>query len=182
MATTFTFDCFRSVAEGWVASGTVKGVAGGSFEERPVWFGCQADTWDELQAGMQQLAGVLRPRVEEGTLATPIQAFIRDWPGDRPLIVPPAGEPEELFQNLINVGTRRRGWLENADEVQIISFLKIGALAILRPKAAWKPELVSSFLGFAIGLVPEKPTPTPDRAGQTPADLVDEILLGGRSN
>lgn len=182
MATPFAFDCFRSVMEGWVATGTVRGVAGGSFEERPVWFGCQGETWEELQAGMQQLVGVLLPRVEEGALATPIQAYLRTWPVDQAMLVPPAGDPEDLFQNLINVGTRRRGWLENADEVQIISFLKLGALAILRPKGAYKPELVSSFLGFAIGLVPEKPTPTPDRAGQTTADLVDELLLGGRSN
>jgi hypothetical protein len=178
MSTTYSFDCYRSVSEGWVACGSVKGVASGSFEERPVWYGCQADTWAGLQAGMQQLVDVLRPRVEEGSLATPIQAFVKDTP--EPLIVPPAGDSEALFQNLINVGTRRRGWLENADEVQIISFLKIGALAILKPKKDWKPELVSSFLGFAIRLVPEHPTPVPEHAGQTPADLVDEILLGGR--
>jgi len=180
MPTPFRFTCHRSVAEGWVASGTVQGVAGGSFEERPVWFGCQADSWPALQEGMRKLVEVLRPRVEEGALSTPIEAFLVAWPEDRPLLVPPAGGAEELFQNLINVGTRRRGWLENADAVQIISFLKLGALAILKPGTDWKPELVSSFLAFAIGLVPEHPTPAPAGMPQTPADLIDEILLGGK--
>jgi hypothetical protein len=80
------------------------------------------------------------------------------------------------------VGTRRRAFVENADQVQIVSFLKLGALAIARPSGVWKPELVSSFLGFAIGLVPEHPTPVPERAGQISADLVEEILLGGGSD
>jgi len=179
MTTTFRFLCYRSVADGWVASGVVRGVAGGSFEERPVWYGCQADTFPELQDGMRQLAEVLRTRVEEPVAhLTPIEAFVKDWPAEQALILPPRGDGQELFRNLINVGTRRRAWLENADDVQIISFLKVAALAILKPKGDYKPELVSSFLEFAIGQVPAHPTPTPERAGQTPADLVDEILLG----
>lgn len=181
MSCAYEFACFRSLAEGWVATGTVRGVAGGSFEERPVWYGCQAATWPELQAGMGQLVEVLRPRVEPEPRTTPIQAFVRTWPEDRPLLLPPPGDPELLFRNLINVGSRRRAWLENADAVQIISFLKLGALAILKPAGPYKPELVSSFLAYAIGLVPEHPTPAPERAGQTPADLVEEILLGGRA-
>ena len=63
MTTAFRFDCYQSVMGGWVASGTVEGVAGGSFEERPVWYGCQGDTWPELQAGMGSLVETLRPRV-----------------------------------------------------------------------------------------------------------------------
>jgi hypothetical protein len=182
MAPTFQFDCYRSIADGWVAAGTVQGMAGGSFEERPVWFGCQGATWAELQAGMARLVEVLRPSLCEKSQVTPVQAFVKAWPEDRPLLVPPVGNPAKLFGNLVDVGTRRRAWVENADEVQIVSFLKLGALAVLRPKGLWKPELVSSFLGFAIGLVPAKPTPIPERAGQTSADLVEEILLGGGEN
>lgn len=180
MATTFRFDCCRSICDGWVASGSLRGVAGGSFEERPVWFGCQGDTWAGLQAAMTRLVEVLGPRIELDRQATPIEALVRPWPEDRPLLVPPAGAPEELFNNLVNVGSRRRAWVEYVDEVTIVSFLKIGALAVLRPEGAWKPELVSSFLAFAIGQVPEHPTPAPERAGQTSADLVEEILLGRR--
>jgi len=179
MSTTFKFDCYRSIADGWVACGTAQGVAGGSFEERPVWFGCQAANWQDLQAGMAKLVEVLKPRLDRDARTTPVEAFVKVWPEQTPLLLPPAGSAASLFNNLVNVGTRRRAWVENALEVQIISFLKVGALAIIKPKDAWKPELVSSFLGFAIGLVPEHPTPTPERAGQTSADLVEEILLGG---
>jgi hypothetical protein len=182
MNPTFAFDCYRSMADGWVAAGTLQGMAGGSFEERPLWYGCQADTWPELQAGICRLVEVLRPRVDPNPRTTAIEATVRAWPEGRPLLLPPAGNPARLFGNLVNVGTRRRAWVENADEVQIVSFLKVGALAIIKPKGIWKPELVSSFLGFAIGLVPEHPTPIPQRAGQTPADLVEEILLGGRED
>lgn len=182
MATTFQFDCSRSLCDGWVASGTIRGVAGGSFEERPVWFGCQGETWEELQAGMAKLVEVLGPRVELDRRMTPIEVRLRAWPEDRPLLVPPVGTAENLFNNLVNVGSLRRAWVEYVDQATIVSFLKIGALAILRPAGAWKPELVSSFLAFAIGLVPEYPTPAPERAGQTPADLVEEILLGGRES
>jgi len=180
MATTFHFECHRSVCEGFVASGTLRGVAGGSFEERPVWFGCQGSTWAELQAAITRLVEVLGPRVELNRQATPIEVLLRPWPEDRPLLVPPAGSPEDLFNNLVNVGSRRRAWVEYVDAVTIVSFLKIGALAVLRPEEAWKPELVSSFLAFAVGLVPEHPTPAPESTGQTPADLVEEILGGGR--
>ena len=180
MTTTFKFDCYPSVADGWVASGTVRGVAGGSFEERPVWYGCQGDTWQELQAGMGKLVEILKPRLAAEVMTTPIEAFVKVWPVDRPILLPPPGDAEKLFNNLVDVGSRRRAWVENADEVQIVSFLKIGALAIVKPERDWKPELVSSFLGFAIGLVPEHPTPAPERAGQTPADLIEEILFGGR--
>ena len=179
MTTTFKFDCYESIADGWVACGTVRGEAGGSFEERPVWFGCQGDTWGELQAGIRKLVEVLKPRLAEGLRTMPIEARLKVWPEGEPLLLPPVGEAEKLFNNLVYVGSRRRAWVENADEVQIVSFLKIGALAIVRPEGEWKPELVSSFLGFAIGLVPEHPTPAPERAGQTPADLIEEIMLGG---
>jgi len=180
MTTTYAFECYQSVIGGWVACGAVKGVAGGSFEERPVWYGCQAATWAELQAGMGQLVEVLGPRVEPQPKTTPVQAFVKAWPEDRPLLFAPFGSAETLYANLIHVGSRRRAFVENAEEVKIVSFLKVGALALLRPKSDWKPELVSSFLGFAIGLVPEHPTPAPERAGQTSADLVEEILLGAR--
>jgi hypothetical protein len=179
MAPTFKFDCFRSIADGWVATGTVQGVKGGSFEERPVWFGCQGATWQELQTAMGKLVEVLKPRLDEKAMTVPVEAFVKPWPEHQPLLLPPLGNASRLFDNLVSVGTRRRAWVENADEVHIVSFLKIGALAIFRPTGFWKPELVSSFLGFAIGLVPEKPTPIPERAGQTSADLVEEILLGG---
>ncbi len=180
MTTTFKFECWPSVCDGWAASGRAQGVEGGSFEKRPVWFGCQGDTWAELQAGMARLAEILGPRLEPGLQLTPIQVHLRPWPEDRPLLVPPVGTPEALFNNLVNVGSRRRAFVENAEEVRIVSFLKLGALALLMPGEAWKPELVSSFLAFAVGLVPEHPTPAPERAGQTPADLVEEILLGGK--
>jgi hypothetical protein len=182
MELTYRFDCYRSVAEGWVATGTLEGLAGGSFEERPLWYGCQGATWEELQAGIGKLVEVLTPRVDPDPRTTPIEATVRAWPEGQPLLLPPVGNPARLFDNLVNVGTRRRAWVENADEVQIVSFLKIGALAITRPQGPWKPELVSSFLGFAISLVPEHPTPIPERAGQTSADLVEEILLGGRED
>ena len=182
MTTTFQFDCYPSVMGGWVASGTVEGVAGGSFEERPVWYGCQGDTWPELQAGMGSLVETLRPRVTLDAKTTPIEAALKAWPENQPMLLPPAGDAERLFRNLVNVGTRRRAFVENADQVQIVSFLKLGALAIARPSGVWKPGLVSSFLGFAIGLVPEHPTPVPERAGQISADLVEEILLGGGSD
>jgi hypothetical protein len=181
MATPFQFECCRSLCDGWVASGTLRGVAGGSFEERPVWFGCQGATWPELQAGMARLAEVIGPRIDPRRQLAPVEALLRPWPEDRPLLVPPVGVAENLFNNLVNVGSRRRAWVEYVDEITIVSFLKIGALAVLRPAGAWKPELVSSFLAFAIGLVPEHPTPAPERAGQTPADLVEEILLGGKA-
>lgn len=179
MLTAFRFDCYKSISDGWVASGTVQGRAGGSFEERPLWFGCQADHWPELQAGMARLVEVLAPRVETNPKTTPIEAFLKTWPEDRPLLLPPAGNAETLFGNLINVGSRRRGFLENADGVQIVSFLKIGALAVLKPAGAWKPELVASFLAFTLGLVPEHPTPAPERSGQTREDLIEETLLAG---
>jgi hypothetical protein len=177
MASLFRFECHRSAAEGWVASGTVRGVAGGSFEERSVWFGCQGETWAELRAGMAALVKVLKPRVAVQAHTTPIEAFVRPWPADRPFLIPPIGRSEQVFENLLNVGSRRRDFVEIVDDVRIVSFLKLGALAVLKPGTAWKPELVSSFLEFAIGLVPEHPTPAPERAGQTPADLVDELLL-----
>lgn len=180
MATTFRFTCYRSVSDGWAAFGSIRGVAGGSFEERPVWFGCQGETWEELQADMAKLVEVLGPRVELDRQRTPIEVCLRTWPEDQPLLVPPAGTPEALFDNLVNVGSRRRAWVEYVDTVTIVSFLKIGALAVVRPEAGWKPELVSGFLAFAIGLVPEHPTPAPERAGQTSADLVEEILLGAK--
>ena len=180
MATGLTFTCHKSVMDGWVASGTITGVAGGTFEERPVWFGCQGASWLELQAGMRKLAKVLAPRLEVNAMATPIEAFVKVRPEDEPLLIPPTGLAEHLFNHLIEVGSRRRAWAENVDGVRIISFLKIGALAVLKPDTEWKPELVSSFLGFANGLVPEHPTPAPERAGQTSADLVEEILLGAR--
>ena len=179
MAPRFQFDCCRSIADGWVATGSARGQAGGSFEERPVWYGCQGETWAELQAAMAKLAAVLKPRLGLDTPATPIEAFIKVWPEGEPLLVPPVGTPDRLYDNLVNVGTRRRAFVEKADEVEIVSFLKLGALAIDRPAGPWKPELVSSFLAFAIGLVPEHPTPIPERAGQTSADLVEEIILGG---
>jgi len=180
MPTRYAFDCHVSVHGGWVASGTVNGEAGGSFEQRPVWYGCQGETWPELQAGMAALVAALKPRVALRPVATPIEAFVKPWPERQPMLVPPFGDGEQLFWNLINVGTRRRAWTEHVEAVSIISFLKVGALAIHKPEGAWKPELVSSFLGFAIGLVPEHPTPVPERAGQTSADLVEEILLGGQ--
>ena len=182
MAAVYRFDCYKSIADGWVASGTVKGRAGGSFEERPLWFGCQAETWPELQAGMARLVEVLGPRVETTSKAAPIEVFLKTWPEDRPVLLPPVGRMEKLFANLINVGSRRRGFLENADGVQIVSFLKIGALAVLRPEGGWKPELVASCLGFTLGLVPEHPTPAPERAGQTREDLIEEIMLAGLEN
>ena len=182
MTTAYRFDCYKSVASGWVACGTVRGKAGGSFEERPLWFGCQAEDWPELQAGMARLVEILGPRVESSPKATPIEAFLKVWPADRPLLLPPGGRPEKLFENLINVGSRRRGFLENAEGVQIVSFLKIGALAVLRPAAAWKPELVAGFLGFTLGLVPAHPTPAPERAGQTREDLIEETLRAGLDN
>ena len=181
MAAAFKFDCYTSVTDGWVASGTVNGEAGGSFEERPVWYGCQAATWPELQAGMCKLAEVLKSRLTLYPKTTPIEAFIKLWPEDKPMLLPPVGNAEKLFAALMNVGSRRRGWLENADGVQIISFLQLGALAVLKPESDWKPELVSSFLCYSIGLVPEHPAPAPERIGQTAADLVEEILLGGRN-
>ena len=69
--------------------------------------------------------------------------------------------------------------MENAEGVQIVSFLKIGALAVLRPASGWKPELAADFLGFTLGLVPEHPSPAPERAGQTREDLIEETLLAG---
>ena len=77
MTTAYRFNCYRSIAGGWVASGTVKGRAGGSFEERPLWFGCQAEDWPDLQAGMARLVGILAPRVEAKPKATPIEVFIK---------------------------------------------------------------------------------------------------------
>jgi len=180
MTTTFKFECWASVCDGWVACGTAQGVAGGSFEERPVWFGCQGDTWEELQAGMARLAEVLGPRLEPNLQLTPIQVHLHPWPETRSLLVPPVGTAEALFHNLVNVGSRRRAFVENVEEIRIVSFLKLGALALVLPAGAWKPELVSGLLAFAVGLVPAKPTPAPERAGQTSADLVEEILRGGR--
>jgi hypothetical protein len=177
MAPSIKFNCYKSITGGMVASGTVRGVAGGHFEERPVWYGCQGESWPELQAGITRLADVMRTRVSLDTQVTPVEAFIKVWREDEPLLIPPLGDAARLFDNLVNVGTRRRGFVERVDDIQIISFLKIGALAVLRPTGAWKPELVSSFLAFAISLVPEHPTPIPEKAGQTPADLVEEILL-----
>jgi hypothetical protein len=179
MATLYRFDCYKSILGGWVASGTVRGRAGGSFEERPVWFGCQADSWPDLQVGMARLVEVLSPRIETNPRTTPIEVFIKAWPDDKPILLPPVGKVEKLFANLINVGSRRRGFLENADDVQIVSFLKIGALAMFRPEGDWKPELVASFLGFTLNLVPEHPIPAPERAGQTREDLIEETLLAG---
>ena len=95
------------------------------------------------------------------------------------MLLPPVGRVETLFANLIHVGSRRRGFLENADGVQIVSYLKLGALAVLRPAGDWKPELVADFLDFTLGLVPERPTPAPERAGQTREDLIEETLLAG---
>jgi len=74
MTPTFAFDCYRSIDDGWVATGALQGMAGGSFEERPLWYGCQGDTWPELQAGICKLVEVLRPRVDPNPRPKAIEA------------------------------------------------------------------------------------------------------------
>ena len=58
MTTTFKFECWPSVCDGWAASGRAQGVEGGSFEKRPVCFtGLGAGIWGALRP-VEQLQAI----------------------------------------------------------------------------------------------------------------------------
>lgn len=146
MSDRIQLDCFKSVAGGFVAFGTAVGAKGSTREGRLFGYGCQGETWDELQVLICRLAGSVAQDSGRTIRPAPIEAQLKSWPTEVPLLITPYGNMTTMFRGLASVGRSTPGRVLELAGITEVTFRRKTRYSFICPEREWKPELASCLL------------------------------------
>lgn len=174
------FDCFESVAGGFVAFGATTGPKGSTREDRLYGYGCQGETWYELQASIRRIAGSLPQDTDHAIRPAPIEVQLKPWPTDVPILIAPIGSVTAMFKGLANVGRTTPGRVFEHDSVTEVTFMKATRYSFICPEHDWKPELVSCLLHHIDGTLLRNTGDVSNLSIEDRQEIMAEILFRAR--
>jgi len=166
------FDCFESIAEGFVAFGAAPGPKGSTRAGHQFVYGCQGESWEELQGLIRRLASSVAHDLGLAQRPAPIEVRMKPWPTDLSLLITPYGDVTAMFKGLANIGRPIPGRVVNSGGITEVRFRKEVHCTFICPERDWKPELVSCLLHHLEATLRRR---TPDGA-EPPAEDWQEIL------
>jgi len=174
------FDCFESLAGGFVAFGATPGPKGSTREDRLFGYGCQGETWDELQALIRRIAGSLPQDTDHAIRPAPIEVQLKPWPTDVPILMAPFGSMTAMFKGLASVGRTTPGRISEYDGVTEVTFRKATRYSFICPEQDWKPELVSCLLHHIEGTLLRDAGDASNLSIEERQEIMAEILFNAR--
>lgn len=178
MAVAIKFECYKSITGGFVAFGSAVGETGTALANRPVWYGCQGETWADLQASVRKLSLRILDSVSLGPSLRPIELTMKELSEETPLLLSPHPEAELMFRQLSTVCGHPRPRVEEFGGMAQVYYLRDNQLLMVLPGEPWKPELESGMIAFLLSVSLEGSAPTAHRFGQTAEEVVDTTLRG----
>lgn len=170
------FECFKSLSGGFVAYGRARGEMGARCSNRQVCFGCQGESWEELQANIRRLVISVAPDITLNPTLAPIEIYAKPWPPDEPLLASPHANIGAMFRGLADIGRSLPGRANESGGVTQVLFQRETYFSYVCPTAEWKPELISGLLRQIESVLPERTEPTSEAYSRGRDDVIAEIL------
>jgi len=171
------FQGYKSITGGFVAFGSTKGEAGSAFQSRSIWYGCQGETWAELQAHVRKLALRIMSDAAWPEL-TAVELFMQGWDEETPLSLSPHPHAESMFRHLSTVCDSPVPRVEDLGGIAQVFYLRDNKLLLVLPDQPWKPELESGMIAFLAAVSNEATVPAVQRFGKAHEEIMDETLRG----
>jgi hypothetical protein len=131
-------DCFESVAGGFVAFGTTIGATGSARAGRLFGYGCQGETWDELQTLVRRVAISVAHDADQTARPAPIEVRLKSWLIDAPVLITPYGNMTAMFKGLTSVGRATPGQVLEHQGITEVSFRRETQYSFICPEREWK--------------------------------------------